>query len=85
MKKELLVNSLISGLSKVRNVTLNTTAAVYTHSSVKSVIEITESLADDASRVVNAPLDFVSIDISILVKFFPFLIWNICSSWFCTC
>lgn len=74
-------NSLFSGLLKVRNVTLNTTAAVYSHSSVKSVIEITESLADDASRVVNAPLDFVSIDISILVNFSPFLVWNICSSW----
>uniref|UniRef100_A0A672TFA1 Laminin subunit alpha-1 n=1 Tax=Strigops habroptila TaxID=2489341 RepID=A0A672TFA1_STRHB len=63
-----LADALESGLSKVRNVTLNTTAAVYTHSSVKSVIEITESLADDASRVVNAPLDFVSIDTSILIN-----------------
>lgn len=74
MKTELLVNSLFSGLSKVRNVTLNTTAAVYTHSSVKSVIERTESLADDASRVVNGPLDLVSINISILINIFPFLI-----------
>lgn len=74
MKTELLVNSLFSGLSKVRNVTLNTTAAVYTHSSVKSVIERTESLADDASRVVNGPLDLVSINISILINVFPFLI-----------
>lgn len=73
MKTELLVNSLFSGLSKVRNVTLNTTA-VYTHSSVKSVIERTESLADDASRVVNGPLDLVSINISILINIFPFLI-----------
>lgn len=74
MKTELLVNSLFSGLSKVRNVTLNTTAAVYAHSSVKSVIERTESLADDASRVVNGPLDLVSINISILINIFPFLI-----------
>lgn len=74
MKRELLVNSLFSGLSKVRNVTLNTTAAVYTHSSVKSVIERTESLADDASRVMNGPLDLVSINISILINVFPFLL-----------
>lgn len=61
MKTELLVNSLFSGLAEVRNVTLNTTAAVYTHSSLQSVIERTESLADDASRVVNGPLDLVSV------------------------
>lgn len=61
MKTELLVNSLFSGLAEVRNVTLNTTAAVYAHSSLQSVIEKTESLADDASRVVNGPLDLVSV------------------------
>uniref|UniRef100_A0A8C3CUE0 Laminin subunit alpha-1 n=1 Tax=Cairina moschata TaxID=8855 RepID=A0A8C3CUE0_CAIMO len=69
-----LADALESGLSKIRNVTLNATAAVYTHSNVKSVIERTESLADDASRVVNGPLDLVSIDISISKKsqlFFP--------------
>lgn len=54
--------------------TLNATAAINTHSSVKSVIERTESLADDASRVVNGPLDLVSIKISILINIFPFLI-----------
>uniref|UniRef100_A0A8B9DK31 Laminin subunit alpha-1 n=1 Tax=Anser cygnoides TaxID=8845 RepID=A0A8B9DK31_ANSCY len=54
-----LADALESGLSKIRNVTLNATAAVYTHSNVKSVIERTESLADDASRVVNGPLDLV--------------------------
>uniref|UniRef100_U3ISC0 Laminin subunit alpha-1 n=1 Tax=Anas platyrhynchos platyrhynchos TaxID=8840 RepID=U3ISC0_ANAPP len=54
-----LVDALESGLSKIRNVTLNATAAVYTHSNVKSVIERTESLADDASRVVNGPVDLV--------------------------
>lgn len=74
LKTDLLVNCLFSGLSRVRNVTLNTTAAIYTHSSVKSVIEKTESLADDASRVVNGPLDFVSINISILIYIFTFLI-----------
>lgn len=74
LEKKLLVNSVFSGLSKVRNVTLNTTAAVYTHSSVKSVIERTESLADDASRVMNGPLDLVSINISILINIFPFLV-----------
>uniref|UniRef100_A0A8C3PRK5 Basement membrane-specific heparan sulfate proteoglycan core protein n=1 Tax=Calidris pygmaea TaxID=425635 RepID=A0A8C3PRK5_9CHAR len=58
-----LADALESGLSKVRNVALNTTATVYTHSSVKSVIERTESLADDASRVMNGPLDLVSINI----------------------
>ncbi|XP_010221580.1 PREDICTED: laminin subunit alpha-1, partial [Tinamus guttatus] len=52
-----LANILESDISKVRNRTLNATAAVYTHSSVKSVIERTEILADDASRVVNGPLD----------------------------
>uniref|UniRef100_A0A8C3KD52 Basement membrane-specific heparan sulfate proteoglycan core protein n=1 Tax=Calidris pygmaea TaxID=425635 RepID=A0A8C3KD52_9CHAR len=61
-----LADALESGLSKVRNVALNTTATVYTHSSVKSVIERTESLADDASRVMNGPLDLVSINISLL-------------------
>uniref|UniRef100_A0A8C0ER55 Laminin subunit alpha-1 n=1 Tax=Bubo bubo TaxID=30461 RepID=A0A8C0ER55_BUBBB len=69
-----LADALESGLSKVRSVTLNTTAADYTHSSVKSVIERTESLADDASRVVNGPLDLVSINISILINVFSFLI-----------
>uniref|UniRef100_A0A8B9TFS9 Laminin subunit alpha-1 n=1 Tax=Anas platyrhynchos TaxID=8839 RepID=A0A8B9TFS9_ANAPL len=54
-----LADALESGLSKIRNVTLNATAAVYTHSNVKSVIERTESLADDASRVVNGPVDLV--------------------------
>lgn len=49
--------------------TLNATAAVYTHSNVKSVIERTESLADDASRVVNGPVDLVSTDTSILINF----------------
>ncbi|XP_061212315.1 laminin subunit alpha-1 isoform X2 [Neopsephotus bourkii] len=63
-----LADALESGLSKVRNVTLNTTAAVYTHSSVKNVIEVTESLADDASRVVNAPLDFPEESLSLLGK-----------------
>uniref|UniRef100_A0A8C3R9B8 Basement membrane-specific heparan sulfate proteoglycan core protein n=1 Tax=Cyanoderma ruficeps TaxID=181631 RepID=A0A8C3R9B8_9PASS len=64
---QLLVNCLFSDLSRVRNVTLNATAAINTHSSVKSVIERTESLADDASRVVNGPLDLVSVKISILI------------------
>lgn len=74
LKTELLVICLFSDLSRVRNVTLNATAAIYTHSSVKSVIERTESLADDASRVVNGPLDLVSIKISIWIYVFPFLI-----------
>uniref|UniRef100_A0A8B9TDP0 Laminin subunit alpha 1 n=1 Tax=Anas platyrhynchos TaxID=8839 RepID=A0A8B9TDP0_ANAPL len=64
-----LADALESGLSKIRNVTLNATAAVYTHSNVKSVIERTESLADDASRVVNGPVDLVSTDTSILINF----------------
>uniref|UniRef100_A0A8C5X3Z9 Laminin subunit alpha 1 n=1 Tax=Malurus cyaneus samueli TaxID=2593467 RepID=A0A8C5X3Z9_9PASS len=62
-----LADALESGLSRVRNVTLNTTAAIYTHSSVQSVIERTESLADDASRAVNGPLDLVSITAHVLV------------------
>uniref|UniRef100_A0A8C3R947 Laminin subunit alpha-1 n=1 Tax=Cyanoderma ruficeps TaxID=181631 RepID=A0A8C3R947_9PASS len=62
-----LADALESDLSRVRNVTLNATAAINTHSSVKSVIERTESLADDASRVVNGPLDLVSVKISILI------------------
>uniref|UniRef100_A0A8B9DNQ1 Laminin subunit alpha-1 n=1 Tax=Anser cygnoides TaxID=8845 RepID=A0A8B9DNQ1_ANSCY len=74
-----LADALESGLSKIRNVTLNATAAVYTHSNVKSVIERTESLADDASRVVNGPLDLVSIDISILINFPTILeYWFLC-------
>uniref|UniRef100_A0A8B9S3L0 Laminin subunit alpha-1 n=1 Tax=Apteryx owenii TaxID=8824 RepID=A0A8B9S3L0_APTOW len=64
-----LSNTLEGGLSKVRNMTWNATAAVYTHSSVKSVIERTEILADDASRVVNGPLDLVSIYINISNSF----------------
>ncbi|KFQ65922.1 Laminin subunit alpha-1, partial [Pelecanus crispus] len=63
-----LADALESGLSKVRNVTLNTTAAVYTHSSVRSVIERTASLADDASRVVNGPLDLPEESLSLLGK-----------------
>ncbi|GAB0182708.1 laminin subunit alpha-1 [Grus japonensis] len=63
-----LADALESGLSKVRNVTLNTTAAIYAHSSVKSVIERTESLADDASRVVNGPLDLPEESFSLLGK-----------------
>ncbi|KAJ7414023.1 laminin subunit alpha 1 [Willisornis vidua] len=63
-----LADALESGLSKVRNVTLNTTAAIYTHSSVKSVIERTESLADDASRVMNGPLDLPEESFSLLGK-----------------
>uniref|UniRef100_A0A8C3QB86 Laminin subunit alpha-1 n=1 Tax=Geospiza parvula TaxID=87175 RepID=A0A8C3QB86_GEOPR len=62
-----LADALESDLSRVRNLTLNTTAAIYTHSSVRSVIERTESLADDASRAVNGPLDLVSIKISTLI------------------
>lgn len=83
-KIELFVNFLLSGLLKVKDVTLNATAAVYTHSSVKNVIERTESLADDASRVVNGPLDLVSIDISILTSL-SFSFWNICSAGVFTC
>lgn len=83
-KIELFVNFLLSGLSKVKDVTLNATAAVYTHSSVKNVIERTESLADDASRVVNGPLDLVSIDISILTSL-SFSFWNIWSAGVFTC
>ncbi|NXI37250.1 LAMA1 protein, partial [Galbula dea] len=63
-----LADALESGLSAVRNMTLNTTAAVYTHSSVQSVIERTESLADDASRVVNGPLDLPEESLSLLGK-----------------
>ncbi|KAI6075043.1 Laminin subunit alpha-1 [Aix galericulata] len=63
-----LADALESGLSKIRNVTLNATAAVYTHSNVKSVIERTESLADDASRVVNGPLDLPEESLSLLGK-----------------
>lgn len=78
------VNFLFSGLSKVKDVTLNATAAVYTHSNVKNVIERTESLADDASRIVNGPLDLVSIDISIFTSL-SFSFWNICSVGVFTC
>ncbi|KAJ7400530.1 hypothetical protein BTVI_104660 [Pitangus sulphuratus] len=63
-----LADALESGLSKVRNVTLNTTAAIYTHSSVRSVIERTESLADDASRVMNGPLDLPDESFNLLGK-----------------
>lgn len=63
-----LADALESGLSKVKDVTLNATAAVYTHSSVKNVIERTESLADDASRVVNGPLDLPDESLGLLGK-----------------
>ncbi|RMC15554.1 hypothetical protein DUI87_07750 [Hirundo rustica rustica] len=63
-----LADALESDLSRVRSVTLNATAAIYTHSSVKSVIERTESLADDASRVVNGPLDLPEESFSLLGK-----------------
>lgn len=85
LKTELLVNCLFSDISRVRNLTLNATAAIGTHSSVKSVIERTESLADDASRVMNGPLDLVSIEISTLIYVFPFLFMNVCYNCFCTC
>ncbi|OXB66455.1 hypothetical protein ASZ78_007505 [Callipepla squamata] len=63
-----LADALQSGLSKVKDVTVNATAAVYTHSSVKNVIERTESLADDASRVVNGPLHLPDETLSLLGK-----------------
>ncbi|NXY84481.1 LAMA1 protein, partial [Alcedo cyanopectus] len=63
-----LADALESGLSKVRNVSLTTSAAIHTHSSVQSVIERTESLADDASRVVNGPLDLPEESLSLLGK-----------------
>ncbi|OXB73578.1 UNVERIFIED_CONTAM: hypothetical protein H355_003880 [Colinus virginianus] len=63
-----LADALQSGLSKVKDVTVNATAAVYTHSSVKNVIERTESLADDASRVVNGPLHLSDETLSLLGK-----------------
>lgn len=76
MKTELFVNCLFSDLSRVRNLTLNATAAIGTHSSVKSVIERTESLADDASRAMNGPLDLVSIKISTLIYVFSLIIYE---------
>uniref|UniRef100_A0A7M4EVN4 Laminin subunit alpha-1 n=1 Tax=Crocodylus porosus TaxID=8502 RepID=A0A7M4EVN4_CROPO len=55
-----LADVLDSGLSNVRNVSLNATSTVYAHPNIKSLIESTESLADDASRIIIDPLDLVS-------------------------
>ncbi|EMP33411.1 Laminin subunit alpha-1 [Chelonia mydas] len=52
-----LAEALDSGLSNVRNVSLNATNAVHAHSSITNLIEKTENLADDASRVITNPLD----------------------------
>ncbi|XP_038249040.1 laminin subunit alpha-1 [Dermochelys coriacea] len=52
-----LAEVLDSGLSNVRNVSLNATNDVHAHSSITSLIERTENLADDASRVITNPLE----------------------------
>ncbi|XP_074843522.1 laminin subunit alpha-1 isoform X4 [Carettochelys insculpta] len=54
-KFQKLAEALDSGLSKVRNVSLKEDA-VDTHSSISSLIERTENLADDASRIITNPL-----------------------------
>uniref|UniRef100_A0A8C8SNF8 Laminin subunit alpha-1 n=1 Tax=Pelusios castaneus TaxID=367368 RepID=A0A8C8SNF8_9SAUR len=73
-----LAEALDSGLSNVRNVSLNATSAVDAHS-IKSLIEKTENLADDASRVIVKSLDSVSIDVGILGYFlYLILVLNTC-------
>uniref|UniRef100_A0A8C8SLG0 Laminin subunit alpha-1 n=1 Tax=Pelusios castaneus TaxID=367368 RepID=A0A8C8SLG0_9SAUR len=62
-----LAEALDSGLSNVRNVSLNATSAVDAHS-IKSLIEKTENLADDASRVIVKSLDSVSIDVGLVSR-----------------
>uniref|UniRef100_A0ABM5GDG7 Laminin subunit alpha-1 isoform X1 n=1 Tax=Pogona vitticeps TaxID=103695 RepID=A0ABM5GDG7_9SAUR len=54
-----IVNTLISGLLNVRNVSLNATNAVHAYSTIKSLVENAELLAADSSGIVtesmNAP------------------------------
>ncbi|KAJ6662205.1 hypothetical protein lerEdw1_012672 [Lerista edwardsae] len=51
-----LTRALESGLFNVRNVSLNATNAVHAYSTVKSLIENTESLAGDAHGIVTKPM-----------------------------
>ncbi|XP_060099959.1 laminin subunit alpha-1 [Heteronotia binoei] len=48
-----LAHALDSGLSNVRNVSLNATNAIHAYSTIKSLTENAESLADDADRIIT--------------------------------
>ncbi|KAL8182297.1 UNVERIFIED_CONTAM: hypothetical protein K2H54_051811 [Gekko kuhli] len=56
-----LAHVLDSGLSNVRNISLNATNAVQAYSTIKSLTENAESLADDADRIITEQVILCSI------------------------